>query len=100
MKTKHTPGPYRIENFDGQRDIVADDGHGAIATVLMRRSKTNNVDEMDANAALFAATPDLLAALKLLEHVAQSVANGNGHNPAHLHQPCLEARAVIAKAQS
>jgi hypothetical protein len=59
---KHTPGPLTIKYGDGWCTIRPDDGHGKIATVHMRRSKPNNTEELDANAHLFAAAPDLLAA--------------------------------------
>lgn len=60
MRTKHTPGPYGITAGDGERTITAPDGHGPIAIVKMRPTKTDNIAELEANAALFRAAPDLL----------------------------------------
>lgn len=72
--SKHTPGPWRVGNL-GSYDAHTDEpyrnvwaGEGAEATVVARAvraagSMTNDVDE---DARLIAAAPDLLAALKAL----------------------------------
>lgn len=64
MKNKHTPGPWNINYLRNGANILATDGHGAIAKVNVRYSKTNNLIEFEANACLIAAAPELLEALK------------------------------------
>jgi hypothetical protein len=64
-ESKHTPGPWRVEwPFEGGALITAEDGHGEIAQVKTRYSKTNNIEEAHANARLIAAAPDLLALVR------------------------------------
>lgn len=62
---QHTPWTI-IEYGDGYVDIGPDDGHGKVAAVLMRPSKTNNTEELQSNARLIAAAPELLEALQAL----------------------------------
>ena len=61
--SKHTPGPLIITKGDEWTDCIhtetADQGIWTVASVNKRR------DEFEANRALIAAAPDLLAALKL-----------------------------------
>lgn len=45
-------------------NINPDDGHGRIATVWIRDSKINNLEEVKANARLIASAPELLEACK------------------------------------
>jgi hypothetical protein len=62
---KHTPGPWKIEwKAAGGCTIRPQDGHGKIADVLVRYSKTDNLAEVAANAQLIAACTELLSALK------------------------------------
>ncbi len=60
---KHSEGTWRVSFGDGYADIYGGDGHGRIARVFLRESKTNNVEELAANAALIATTPELLGML-------------------------------------
>lgn len=70
--SKHTPGPWRIGNlasYDGYtgqpyRNVWA--GQGEAATVVARaiRSEGAMTNDVDADARLIAAAPDLLEALR------------------------------------
>lgn len=54
----HTPEPWEARWYaSGTVRIRANDGHGDLASVLLRRSKTNNVAERNANARLIVAAP-------------------------------------------
>lgn len=64
--TKHTPGPWHIAEYGMNKDgtpkhygIV----HGDITIANLGTSTNKNAKEMDANARLIAAAPDLLEAL-------------------------------------
>jgi hypothetical protein len=70
----HTPGPYRITHGDGYRNIVPNDGHGSIAKIRARKTKEDCLAEMDANASLFHAAPELL---EVCEAVAAYFAGTN-----------------------
>lgn len=83
MTTKHTPGPWAAESAMS-RDVshiryITADGK-IIASVRHRVEHTQ--DEALANAALFAAAPDLLAALQALHAYVrgQDAAYRNGLN--------------------
>ena len=66
MTTKYTPGPWKIKWYDGYSTIGSADGHGWLARVLLRKTKTNNVDEKDANTRLIAEAPAMAEALRPL----------------------------------
>lgn len=82
-KSKSTPGPWKS---DGENVFpVTDDGNGLIAEVMLR-------DEVAANAALIAASPDLLKALQ------DMVCAFEGSDRSY--HPSLEAaKKAIAKAE-
>ena len=69
-KERHTPGPWRFDRGGDQR-VNAE----RVCVALVTRGVDEDCDEnlqgptFDANAALIAAAPDLLAALKLIESV-------------------------------
>jgi hypothetical protein len=64
-KMPYTPGPWEIiPLLNGGYRIVSHDGHGTIATIKVRYSKTDNLNEVKGNAHLIAKSPDLLEALK------------------------------------
>jgi len=108
-KTKHTPGPWKVEwPFEGGALITADDGHGELAQVKTRYSKTNNLEEAEANARLIAAAPDLLEAICDLELRMTQAALASGIGPRKNHTDFLlgelgrmkdVARAAIARAK-
>jgi hypothetical protein len=86
MSAKHTPGPWQINQFDAEQVCDADGenrGCGAIATLHGTRA------EINANARLIAAAPELLAVLMKLRR-------GDLHQRV---RPLFdEAQAAIAKA--
>jgi hypothetical protein len=81
---KHTPGPWRIgslKSFDGYtgqpfRNVWA--GHNDAATVVARAIRTEGAmtNDVDADANLIAAAPDLLQALKKLLEFVEGAAEG------------------------
>lgn len=102
MTTSHTPGPWIIEPHDGYQLIRADDGHGPFARVEMRKTKTNNTTELYHNAALIAAAPDMLAALKALTaDVQQDIDAGRikAAKTSRYMRDIAAARAAIARAE-
>lgn len=82
METKHTPGPWKINEGQTYRTthgalnftIQQDDGSG-FSTVICETFSTNN----SANAKLIAAAPEILAALNNILHVCGTV-NFSSHN--------------------
>jgi hypothetical protein len=86
MDAKHTPGPWMVTSSDrphgaGRDDVLAvrgaHQGNGissVLAEVTCDRPGAENRGEARANAALIAAAPDLLAALRELEGVAGDAA--------------------------
>ena len=71
MTTKtatHTPGPWWADAgmiFMGNGDHVWGQGHPAYGTVIEYQDANPSEDEIQANASLIAASPDLLAACEL-----------------------------------
>jgi hypothetical protein len=57
-KTKHTPGPWVAETYDGFNDVRIESNNGPIAIV--------GTGKGEANAALIAAAPEMLEALEEL----------------------------------
>jgi hypothetical protein len=93
--TQFTPGPWTVKAGDGCRGIHGTDGHGRIAKITMRRSITAaNLTELDANARLIAAAPDLLAALRALLLILECEPDTTDE----LSLTEKAARAAIAKA--
>lgn len=84
MKTKHTPGPWRVELGLGDRErhsheaavfglapVMSD---GVVAYVAMRLGVVDDIVD-EANARLIAAAPDLAAALR--EYLAATIASAD-----------------------
>ena len=92
MQTQHTPGPWAYIVPDGHvvrhPQIYSDFGPIANATWLGE----NKLDQLNSNARLIAAAPDLLEALEEIV----SAADGDGWN--QLDADLRKARAAIAKA--
>lgn len=103
----HTPRPHEIRHGDGYADIAPGDGHGAVARVFLRETKTNNVAEKEANARLFAAAPALLEALEAADQFDWVHNAGITNDIEALRKICLQysdwwnntAMPVIAKAK-
>ena len=86
---KHTPGPWT--QLDGMWVV----GHGGRTVCTMAEAKTNN-DEMEPNARLIAAAPELLEALEAVTVAAKI--EGLDAKPGW--ENLLEStRAAIAKAK-
>ena len=89
-----TPGPWRAE-FPDEISVRDDDG-GRIAILANLKGRLGmkgrrDTSEVEANARLIAAAPDLLESLKaLLERYVLAIGNEGIE--------CLKARAAIAKA--
>ena len=78
--SKHTSKEWRVKYTDtGICKITPNDGHGAIAAVRLRASKTNNVQERGSNARLIAQAPAMYEALeeadRLLNLIAYKLGN-------------------------
>lgn len=108
-KAQHTPGPWRLEG----RCVITDghvhsDRNSEIATVSGPREfgTTHNENELFYNAALIAAAPDLLAALRALTEAANnreaehSFGRKTAQGLSALSGALGAARAAIAKVQS
>lgn len=59
--SKHTPGPFKVVECDGNFEIRTMDGK--CLADAWSYGINSNAEEMEANANLFAAAPDLLEAL-------------------------------------
>ena len=108
----HTPGPWTIINCKNGRLISpeANGARGNIAHVYAKgehnyqNNSYSSPEEMDANARLIAAAPDMLAALDLLLTDMDSILGGNAYgmpfdDERHpLHRSVMESRAAITKA--
>jgi hypothetical protein len=97
----HTPGEWTTDRLDPEGIAIYAD-HRRIALV------NDEIDEVDANAKLIAAAPDLLAALKAaLPYLEHSVKFYRYQQAGHEFWPnreeaegnITEARAAIAKAE-
>lgn len=105
---KHTPGPWVAqERSNSMIDIHHSFGNvkGAITLSLCRvQSRESWIDESKANAALIAAAPELLEALKLalkaLDAIGDEMTVGERYTNAgqYLLDSLNPARAAIAKA--
>lgn len=97
MDTQHTPGPWTIRpyNFDNVRGA-----HGVFPEgrriPICHSIMGGDLEEADANAALIAAAPELLAALRAAEVWAEHIEDDESRVPVDVR---LAMRAAIAKAQ-
>lgn len=100
MTTKHTPGPWRVDNHC---DVAAQDRHVATPSLYGDGSD-------EANARLIAAAPDLLQGLEdMIGHCQGCNGRGRCYGPVPgspgsyaSNQPCQDcsdARAAIKKAR-
>lgn len=97
MKTKHTSGPW--ENCGAGR-IYTECKPGKASWKICQLADTGSeaIRDMEANAALIAAAPEMLAALK----GAVDTLVGGGHQPGHPTVSGMVLRqmlAIIAKAE-
>jgi len=116
-ESKHTPGPWRWEidgTMSGRGPVILseekyDDGSPRQLAEL-ETSETNHgakrarwrrqpdADEIEANARLIAAAPDLLAACKAVEHQLRTGESSDG-DERDVRWCALHLRAVIALAE-
>lgn len=102
METKHTPGPWKVcglrADSEAWRDgnIISDVTYDTIALCNKTASTVMLDGQLEANARLIAAAPELLEALKALLAYDEQDA---GCIPSHAHLDAQEdARAAIVKA--
>lgn len=106
--SKHTPGPWGAERYQGEINIVscnkrdAEEKDLGIVYVLARGiggmihgENFDDRSEVEANALLIAAAPELLEALQAMVDVCESPDFDGAPSDAHM----LQARAAIAKAR-
>lgn len=96
MGTKHTPGPWYVQDDHGKRWIETEGNDDTIAEVHRRKRKGSvySCEEAGANADLIAAAPDLLSALQGLLAAYEDPGNtGSTHE-----DKVQAARDAISKA--
>lgn len=93
----HTYGTWKLDWLKSMGcNIDPEDGHGRIATVWVRYTKTDNLAETEANARLIASAPELLEACKLGLGELRMVSTMAGSINFEIHKKLEEA---IAKAE-
>lgn len=110
MSTKHTTGPWTIDAFNSGNVIAIRDGvspsgksyrDGRHQLLVARAWTSDSIDkpesheEVEANARLIAAAPEMLAALEMVKTTCGGAENWNGETRAFI----LAADAAIAKAK-
>lgn len=108
MKTNHTPGPWRIDyNGKDSADAVPRIKGNSVENVAFIPAYEHPRPEMQANARLIAAAPDLLGALEKCSALLDAVivagkcaafADLTESPMGNIIDPASEARAAIAKA--
>ncbi|MDY7534048.1 hypothetical protein RGV33_20600 [Pseudomonas sp. Bout1] len=105
METKHTPGPWYVQDDHGRRYIETDGNDDTIAEIHRRRRKGSvySCAEAGANASLIAAAPELLASLQAFDRISDiwlpSTASEEHEGEMQaLHQARNDMLAAIAKA--
>ena len=101
-KTKHTPGPWRIDP-EYEFDIQGANGTVEVAVIIDDAPSWKvpgpDFDTAAANARLIAAEPELLEALKRAERDLVHLLDRDGRGES-VNDPTLEiVRAAIAKAE-
>jgi hypothetical protein len=95
--TKHTPGPWAVDGAFGDY-IVGDHSHAGMHGALQAPvANLRNCANIEANARLIAAAPDLLEALQALLR-SQFVNVGSGRALNVSDSDVAIARAALAKA--
>lgn len=103
MTTQHTPGPWKC---DGGAGVVACEMQETLRSgrTVARRvacAKGLTIEEVEANARLIAAAPDMLAALRMAEGelIAALCSGGMTLEAARKYHATRTMRAAIAKAE-
>lgn len=86
----HTPGPWKAE---GWKETVVNDSRGTTIALHPGDSREYGLAEVQANARLIAAAPDLLAACKL------AVARNGAPHPNYVLDVYEALEAAILKAE-
>ena len=86
------PTPWRVGERDGE-DLLIVDATGSLVALADCDWLANNADKVDAQAALLASAPELLAALEYLV-----AAQAQPFDHADRRASIVQARAAIAKA--
>lgn len=98
MSAQHTPGPWRVVEYDNGAYILPP-GDLPCVTAVAIKGVGRNYDEAEANARLIVAAPDLLAVLERIA-IAADAPRGAFTGEAVLCTQFLElAKAEIAKAK-
>ncbi len=94
METKHTPGPWEAIGLDIRNQ---DD-----TNIVSLKYEENNTDEVEANARLMAAAPDLLEALQIWIRFFDEMPEGQFGNICCdiglMNDGFIQSRRAIAKA--
>jgi len=93
MNTQHTPGPWKITSLE----FIDDSLGGGIARVYSRQ--TRSLEELEANARLIAAAPEMLEALKDQEKFWVMREAELGLLSTKANELLARIRAAIAKAE-
>ena len=98
METKHTPGPWRVVNYQDKNDVprvVSDKGGIAVLCINRYLGEAGPSKQEQINAALIAAAPELLEALKAMVAIWEGPRELAALRFA---KSVIDARAAIAKA--
>lgn len=87
-----------IKLRDGARDLIVNDGHGKIATVHLRKTKTDNITDLNKYTRMFAAAPELLAVAQELSGFCLSEAMAEGTALEKVVALKRKARVAVARA--
>lgn len=105
-KVEHTPGPWVVKMRDGRQHRHNDIMSGQKRIASIGESTIGNLDESNANAALIAAAPDLLAALKAYASDDECVMTPDfdtrlevRSGPTHVDCKFCNAQTAIARAE-
>lgn len=94
MSTKHTPGPWIVDDVEGCIAIAADSDGEVLAYLAQPHQQTNprSTEEAEANASLIVAAPELLEAL------SQAIEALRSADPNARMNALRDCPAVVAKA--
>lgn len=100
-KPQHTAGPWKADNADdtfGDHNITKQDGSEGLSAIAAVVSNGRPAEEVQANANLVAAAPDLLEALEIIMDDFRIVPKSALHSPSCM-ATVSNAVAAIAKAR-
>ena len=91
--TNHTPGPWFTSTPNEGGGILIKPIPGQVV------AQCDELPEMEANAQLIAAAPELLEALEEVTEILDMVLGFDGGYPPEANGPAIKARNAIAKAR-